>query len=192
MEIGERSGMNFILQPGDESAASPCGSPPADATAARIRHTLETRAVWLKERLAGLGALWDASGWCVVIFPDPESPPWIGKAAGNWLKTHAPGADPSRLTAADLTEIIPAPEILVSSPGLFVWQTASALEAAGTLPDLTRREREVLGWLQRGKTGPEIAIILGCAIRTIEKHVQNLYRKLGIRDRTSLILTHPH
>lgn len=56
------------------------------------------------------------------------------------------------------------------------------------VPSLTRREREVLEWLQQGKTSPEIGIILGCATRTVEKHVQNLYRKLGVSDRTSMIL----
>lgn len=192
MEIGERTGMNDISEPGDESAASSWGSPPADATATRIRHTHETRAAWLKERLVGLSALWDASGWCVVAFPDPTCPPWIGEAARTWLKTHAPGADPSQLTAAYLAEIIPAPKVLMSSPALLVWQGETVREAVGTPPDLTRREREVLDWLQQGKTGPEIAMILDCAVRTVEKHIQNLYRKLDIRDRASLILTHPH
>jgi DNA-binding CsgD family transcriptional regulator len=46
----------------------------------------------------------------------------------------------------------------------------------------------VLEWLRRGKTDPEIAAILGCAVRTVEKHVANLYRKTGARNRAAMIL----
>ena len=54
--------------------------------------------------------------------------------------------------------------------------------------NLSRRESEVLSWLREGKNGPEIAIILGCAIRTVEKHLANLYQKLGVRNRAAVIL----
>jgi DNA-binding CsgD family transcriptional regulator len=41
----------------------------------------------------------------------------------------------------------------------------------------------VLAWLREGKTGPEVAIILNCARRTVESHVAKIYRKLGVRHR---------
>jgi len=42
---------------------------------------------------------------------------------------------------------------------------------------LTNREKECLLWLIRGKTAPEIAIILGMSHRTAEKHIASLKNK---------------
>jgi DNA-binding CsgD family transcriptional regulator len=74
-----------------------------------------------------------------------------------------------------------------------IWAEAGDVAQVGSLTGarLTRRESEVSHWLRQGKTGPEISLILGCAVRTVEKHVANLYRKLGVHDRASLILAHP-
>lgn len=60
----------------------------------------------------------------------------------------------------------------------------SALRELG----LTPRETEVLFWLALGKTGPEIGIILGLAHNTVRKHVQHIYEKLGVENRTSAAL----
>ena len=51
--------------------------------------------------------------------------------------------------------------------------------------DLTEREAEVLYWVAQGKTSPEIAIILGTAPKTIKKHLERVYRKLGVETRAS-------
>lgn len=48
---------------------------------------------------------------------------------------------------------------------------------------LTRRETEVLAWVVRGKTAAEIALILGMSRRTVEKHVERIYEKLGVETR---------
>jgi DNA-binding CsgD family transcriptional regulator len=48
---------------------------------------------------------------------------------------------------------------------------------------LTPREAEVLHWIGEGKTNPEIALILGAAPRTIHKHTENIFRKLGVDNR---------
>jgi DNA-binding CsgD family transcriptional regulator len=49
---------------------------------------------------------------------------------------------------------------------------------------LTAREAEVLLWVADGKSNPEIAIILGAAPRTIQKHLENIFWKLGVQTRT--------
>jgi DNA-binding CsgD family transcriptional regulator len=49
---------------------------------------------------------------------------------------------------------------------------------------LTPRERQILAWVARGKTNPEIAEILWVAPSTVRKHLENVYRKLGVRTRT--------
>jgi DNA-binding NarL/FixJ family response regulator len=53
--------------------------------------------------------------------------------------------------------------------------------AAGTLDQLTGREREVLLGVVRGRTNKEIAVELGISHRTVETHRESLMRKLRIR-----------
>lgn len=47
---------------------------------------------------------------------------------------------------------------------------------------LTRREREVIGYLAEGWLAKEIADHLGIAISTVNKHLQNIYTKLQARN----------
>lgn len=50
---------------------------------------------------------------------------------------------------------------------------------------LTPREVEILYWLAQGKTNAEIGLILGSNFRTIKKHLEHIYKKLGVENRTS-------
>jgi DNA-binding CsgD family transcriptional regulator len=50
---------------------------------------------------------------------------------------------------------------------------------------LTRREAEVLQWVAQGKTNAEIGDILGISIRTVQKHLEHVYEKLGVETRTA-------
>jgi DNA-binding response OmpR family regulator/DNA-binding CsgD family transcriptional regulator len=50
---------------------------------------------------------------------------------------------------------------------------------------LTPREAEVLFWLTQGKSSPEIGVILNAALNTVKKHVQNIFQKLGVENRTA-------
>jgi DNA-binding NarL/FixJ family response regulator len=52
---------------------------------------------------------------------------------------------------------------------------------------LTRREAEVLLWLSRGKSNRDIAQILNVSFRTINKHLEQIYPKLGVETRTSAV-----
>lgn len=51
----------------------------------------------------------------------------------------------------------------------------------------TARENDCLFWLSEGKSNPEIAAILGISARTVDKHCERLYRKLGFSDRASVL-----
>jgi DNA-binding NarL/FixJ family response regulator len=50
---------------------------------------------------------------------------------------------------------------------------------------LTARESEVLGWLSKGKANRDIAQILGLSPRTVDKHLEQIYAKLGVENRTA-------
>jgi DNA-binding NarL/FixJ family response regulator len=54
---------------------------------------------------------------------------------------------------------------------------------------LTPREAEVLGWIAEGKTNHEIGVILGAETRTICKHVEHIFSKLEVDNRTSAAAT---
>jgi DNA-binding CsgD family transcriptional regulator len=57
--------------------------------------------------------------------------------------------------------------------------------ASSYFPSLTAREWEVFTWLREGKRNSEIALILQCAVRTVEKHVESILRKTGAETRTA-------
>ncbi len=48
---------------------------------------------------------------------------------------------------------------------------------------LTPREAEILFWISEAKTRPEIGVILGISWRTIGKHLEHLFEKLGVENR---------
>ena len=51
--------------------------------------------------------------------------------------------------------------------------------------NLTPREREVLGWVAKGKTNEVIGIILGLSPRTVQKHLEHIFIKLNVETRTA-------
>lgn len=50
---------------------------------------------------------------------------------------------------------------------------------------LTRREVEVLAWVTNGKTNIEIGLILGRSPKTVQKHLEHIFEKLGVATRTA-------
>jgi DNA-binding CsgD family transcriptional regulator len=53
--------------------------------------------------------------------------------------------------------------------------TLPALEGLG----LTARQAEALRWVALGRRGPDVARLMGLSPRTVEKHLQGAYAKLG-------------
>ena len=52
-----------------------------------------------------------------------------------------------------------------------------------TARDVTPREMQVLRLIAAGKSNKEIAAELGVSVRTIERHITNVYRKIGARGK---------
>lgn len=52
---------------------------------------------------------------------------------------------------------------------------------------LTVREAEILMWISRGKTNKEVGIILGSSPRTINKHLEHIFEKLGVVTRAAAV-----
>lgn len=51
----------------------------------------------------------------------------------------------------------------------------------------TPREAEVFSWMREGKRNREIATILACSERTVEKHVQSILKKTGTETRSGAV-----
>jgi DNA-binding CsgD family transcriptional regulator len=53
---------------------------------------------------------------------------------------------------------------------------------------LTSRESEVLYWVSMGKTNGEVGEIIGARPMTVKKHLEHIYDKLGVPNRTAAAL----
>ena len=75
-----------------------------------------------------------------------------------------------------------ARELPTERPQLSAAQTQAALSSRYLL---TEREVEVLQWVACGKTNRDIGDILGLSPRTVNKHLEHVYVKLGVETRTA-------
>ena len=73
---------------------------------------------------------------------------------------------------------------------LLVRETAQTFDAK-LLQELglTRTEAEVLFWASQGKSNGDIAIILTSKVRTIAKHLERVFAKLMVENRTAAVRT---
>ena len=53
---------------------------------------------------------------------------------------------------------------------------------------LTPREVDVMHWLACGKTDADIAALLAISPRTVHKHLEHIYEKLGVETRTAAVM----
>lgn len=73
-------------------------------------------------------------------------------------------------------------------PGCCLVLYQHALAGDWTVPaPLTPREAGVLRWVVAGKTNREIGCILDISHRTVQKHLENVFAKLGVPTRTALV-----
>lgn len=83
---------------------------------------------------------------------------------------------------------------MVAAPLARLYAQSEAIERAGlaglrlNTSELTARERQVLHWLAAGKTDREIGVLLACSHRTVQKHLQRVYVKLGVESRTAAVM----
>lgn len=147
--------------------------------------------------VAGMGTvLLDYQGR--VAWRSPQATTWLDETFGNheqgqqaatdWLsqalREGESGAAPSRhgrLLARGLGRGS------LGESMLLLRQASQDELAAQRLHDiaLTPRETEVLSWLAKGKTNRDIADILGMSPRTVNKHLEHIFEKLGVETRSA-------
>jgi DNA-binding CsgD family transcriptional regulator len=135
-----------------------------------------TRAVRLEAALAsaeryefGLPSLWIRLdlGRALAAMGD-------GRAVAHLEALAALGSERGALTVVELAERE------LRSLGVRTWHRGMATEG------LTEREREIALLIARGASNPEIAQQLFLSRKTIERHVSNVLRKVGARNRAEL------
>jgi DNA-binding response OmpR family regulator len=163
--------------------------------ATHVRNAQATRLAREAVDVAGLGTvLLDGHGR--VAWRSPQAMRWLESAFGQqglqealiWLQTaheraeiEATMPDHNRLVARHMGQsgISESMLVLHVAPA----QHGSRLHQ----PDvpLTPRETEVLSWLAKGKTNRDIAEILGMSHRTVNKHLEHIFEKLGVETRSA-------
>lgn len=72
---------------------------------------------------------------------------------------------------------------------LYVGDKAPAtISAPPATCGLSPRELEVLDWVAAGKSDAQAAAILGISVRTVQKHLEHAYVKLGVEGRTAAVM----
>jgi DNA-binding CsgD family transcriptional regulator len=79
----------------------------------------------------------------------------------------------------DLLETLRPHLLQLATNATVRWPTAAA--------KLSPREREVLAWVARGKTNHQIADVLYLTPGTVRKHLDNIYAKLDVPNRTAAV-----
>ena len=146
--------------------------------------------------VAGLGVVFvDAMGR--IAWRSPQAAVWLQALEGP----AGPGQLPEALKAAldaDSTQVVRTqskPALSVRNMGIATLGETMLLlelEREGVSVSsrlvhaaLTPRETEVLSWLAKGKTNRDIADILGMSPRTVNKHLEHIFEKLGVETRAA-------
>lgn len=121
----------------------------------------------------------------VMILTEDRSPRTLQRA-------FSAGADSylcSRCTCDEVMDAVArtaSGETVVGSE--LVQQLVAAVSADCRAPvELSEREQEVLEHISRGATNAEIAGQLGVSVRTVQKHLENLFRQFAVHERAAVV-----
>ena len=96
--------------------------------------------------------------------------------------------EPLRVEQGVASLLLTAADVSGSEQWMVVLREEAAPVQAQSLAQLfklTQREAEVLDWVIKGKTNRDIGEILGTSPRTVNKHLEHVFVKLGVETRTA-------
>ncbi|WP_421981898.1 response regulator [Roseibium sp.] len=116
----------------------------------------------------------------------------LGKALGDWLDTSEPSGAYHKSFMLGLSDTLAVQLHPLGRVGpdenLFrvtKEDEAGQIRALQDRFELTQREAEVLIWIAKGKANKDIGEILGLSPRTVNKHLEQIFVKLGVENRAS-------
>lgn len=116
----------------------------------------------------------------------------MGVHSGITIPLHGPGTDVDLISISLRDEKHPRPDRLAVIYGLtFQYRLRlSEINDERRLPgqELTAKEVECLRWCKEGKTNWEIGEILSISEKTVEFHLSNTIRKLGVSNRITAVV----
>jgi DNA-binding CsgD family transcriptional regulator len=127
-----------------------------------------------------------------ILFHTGPGREWVGatktrqlpKKIFDWLdRCFMTGARDSLSWFSDAGEFEIRAVPMTSSERRLLVLTRKGSDAAD---GLSRRQREVARWIREGKTNQEIAAIMGISPRTVQKHVEHIFEKLGVETRVAI------
>ncbi len=139
----------------------------------------------------------DVAGFGVVLIDTQGRIAWQSPRARQWLQGDMAKMDLSFMLSDPASQLrMPGyPDLSVRNLGqvglgetmLLLAQDDHRSNDAARLQQaaLTPREGEVLSWLAKGKTNRDIADILGMSPRTVNKHLEHIFDKLGVETRSA-------
>lgn len=136
--------------------------------------------------------LWSTASARELLLSNGASEDWLQQQLPEQIR-HWLSRNPDRNSALWLNGLdrpLQLRFLARSSPGEYLLRLIDDDELAARAAlrkhfSLTDREAEVLFWLARGKTNREIAQILSMSPRTVNKHLEPVYRKLSVENRTT-------
>ncbi len=161
-------------------------------------HVRNARAVRMARQaldVGGLGVLlMDAHGR--IAWLSPQAQQWLAAcfadaAAGAGAEWLARQQDDTATHAAAGGRTLMARRLgavgMGESMWLLTWLSASEHATPSRLATaaLTPRETEVLSWVAKGKTNRDVGEILGLSPRTVNKHLEHVFEKLGVETRAA-------
>jgi pimeloyl-ACP methyl ester carboxylesterase/DNA-binding CsgD family transcriptional regulator len=114
---------------------------------------------------------------------------WIDVGHARYLAEHIPSASYVELPGSDHRPWLGDVDAIADEIEVFLTGRKSRPRRRTSIgvDALSRREREVVLLASRGETATDIASHLFVSKRTVESHLVNVYRKLGVGSKTELI-----
>jgi DNA-binding NarL/FixJ family response regulator len=133
-----------------------------------------------------------------VAWRSPQAATWLRElfpaaSAGlpaDWLAWLSAGVSPEHSSTGANGQVLLLRNLGPVGLGeqmLLMQRRAEPSAAANRLStaSLTPREAEVLSWVAKGKTNRDVGDILGMSPRTVNKHLEHVFEKLGVETRAA-------
>lgn len=129
-----------------------------------------------------------ARRWLKQFFGRPATSTKLPGKVSRWVSTHQRAGAASLLGKKGTAQLYVRREHSYTDDSVVLLLELITNKAADRLRRhrrLTPRERQVLFWVGKGKSNAEIGIILGIASATVGKHLERIYPKIHVENRTA-------